>query len=192
MSSRVPQVALAGLLPLVLGNHLAWAGEIGDLLLSRADRIQPVVHLPEEPDHPHPMQTYRRIGLERSRSCPQEPCPSYTMFLYSDDSVLYTGQGFPPGAALPNGQVIARLDATLAARLRAYLAALDHGAGDSTGDTLYGIPGTDAWAIVLLETDQELSLIVDYGHAAPSEVWALIGLLEHAAWSSLHGSEFER
>lgn len=164
------------------------AGEIGDLLVTRAEQLQRSPQLPVPSESAPPRTHYRRIGLERGRSCAQEPCPSYTMFLYGDDSLLFTGQGFPPASPLPNGQVIAQLDPALASEIHAYLDRL----AIASADLVYGLPGSHAWSLVLVETDTEQRLLVDYGHAAPPEIWALIGLLEHAAWSALHGNEFDR
>lgn len=164
------------------------AGEIGDLLITRAEHLQRSTPSPDPSGSTVPPTHYRRIGLERGRSCAQEPCPSYTMLLYGDDSLLFTGQGFPPESPLPNGQVIAQLDPALASELRAYLDRLAIG----SADLVYGLAGSHSWSLVLVETDTEQKLLVDYGHAAPPEIWALIGLLEHAAWSALHGNEFDR
>lgn len=169
------------------GSSVVDAGEIGDLLITRAEQLQRSPPAPISSESVAPPTHYRRIGLERGRSCAEALCPSYTMFLYGDDSLLYTGQGFPQGSQLPNGQLIARLDSTLASDIRAYL---DRHAIPST-DLVYGLPGSHAWSLVLVETDTEQRLLVDYGHAAPPEIWALIGLLEHAAWSALHGNEFD-
>lgn len=166
----------------------ATAGEIADLLAAQAEQLQRSPHSRDPEDLDRPLPPYRRIGLERGRTCANEPCPTYAFFIYPDGSVLYHGQGFPPDGALPNGESIAQLDASLLFELRSYLEHIDL----NSLDTLYGIPGTgQVWSIVLIETDLERRLIADYGHGAPVDVWALIALLEHAVWSSLRGNTLE-